>query len=299
MKWTPGGTSQDIEDRRDQSGGGGFQFGGMHIGIGGALILLVLSLVFKQNFFALLGGGAGPGSAAVSQPDPERDQQEQPMVQFISFVLDDTQKTWEQILPQQAGRPYRHAKLVLFRNYTQSACGGAESATGPFYCPEDEKVYIDLGFYDELKQRFGAPGQFAQAYVLAHEIGHHVQKLTGVESRVRQLQSSNPGAQNQLSVRMELQADCLAGIWAHSTGQRNLLEQGDVQSALGRRPRWATTGCSRWPPGMSRRIPSRTDPRRRERAGFRPVSTAGPSALATPLKAGSRSGVALARFSSC
>ena len=234
MKWTPGGTSQDIEDRRDEGGGGGFQFGGMHMGIGGALILLVLSLVFKQNFFALLGGGGtGPGAPAMSQPDPARDQQEQPLVQFISFVLDDTQKTWEQILPQQAGRPYRHAKLVLFRNYTQSGCGGAESATGPFYCPEDEKVYIDLRFYDELVQRFGAPGQFAQAYVLAHEIGHHVQKIIGVESRVRQLQANNPGAKNQLSVRLELQADCLAGVWAHSTQQRNLLEQGDVQSALG------------------------------------------------------------------
>ena len=235
MKWTPGGTSQDIEDRRSEGGaGGGFQFGGMHLGIGGALILLVLSIVFKQDFFALLGGGGRPASPAVSQPDPARDQQEQPMVQFISFVLDDTQRTWDQILPQQAGKPYRHAKLVLFRNYTQSGgCGGAESATGPFYCPGDEKVYIDLGFYDELSQRFGAPGQFAQAYVLAHEIGHHLQKIVGVESRVRQLQASNPRLQNEISVKVELQADCLAGVWAHSTQQRNLLEQGDVQSALG------------------------------------------------------------------
>ena len=235
MKWTPGGESQDIEDRRDEGGGGGgFQFGGMHLGIGGALILLVLSVVFKQNFFALLGGGNGaPGSPAMSRPDPGRDQQEQPMVQFISFVLDDTQKTWEQVLPEQAGKPYRHAKLVLFRNYTQSGCGGAQSATGPFYCPADEKVYIDLGFYDELRQRFGAPGQFAQAYVLAHEIGHHVQKIIGVESRVRQMDANNTRGQNAMSVRMELQADCFAGIWAHSTQQRNLLEQGDVQSALG------------------------------------------------------------------
>jgi predicted metalloprotease len=233
MRWTPGGTSQDIEDRRDQ-GGGGFQFGGMHMGIGGALILLVLSLIFRQNFFALLGGGgAGPSSPEMSQPDPARDQQEQPLVQFVSFVLDDTQRTWEQILPQQAGSPYRHAKLVLFRNYTQSGCGSAESATGPFYCPQDEKVYVDLGFYDELRQRFGAPGQFAQAYVLAHEVGHHVQKILGTESRVRRLQESNPGAQNQISVLMELQADCLAGVWAHSTQQRNLLERGDVESALG------------------------------------------------------------------
>jgi predicted metalloprotease len=206
----------------------------MHLGIGGALILLVLSLIFKQNFFALLGGGtSGPSSPATSQPDTARDQQEQPLVQFVSFVLDDTQRTWDQILPEQASRPYRHAKLVLFRNYTQSGCGGAESATGPFYCPSDEKVYIDLGFYDELRQRFGAPGQFAQAYVLAHEIGHHVQKITGIENRVRQLQRGNPGMENALSVRMELQADCLAGVWAHTTQQRSLLEQGDVQSALG------------------------------------------------------------------
>lgn len=235
MRWTPGGTSDDIEDRRDEGGGGGGGFGGMHIGIGGVIILLILSVVFKQNFFALLGGGgAGSGgSATVSQPDPARDAAEKPLVQFVSFVLDDTQKTWEQILPQQVGTPYRHAKLVLFRDYTQSGCGGAQSATGPFYCPADEKVYIDLGFYDELKQRFGAPGEFAQAYVLAHEVGHHVQKITGVESKVRRLQNDNPGADNQLSVKMELQADCLAGVWAHSTQQRGLLDPSDVESALG------------------------------------------------------------------
>lgn len=236
MRWTPGGTSDDIEDRRDQSGGGGgFGFGGMHIGLGGLLILLVLSLIFKQNFLALLGGG-GPvstGPASVGQPDSAKDEQEKPLVQFVSFVLDDTQKTWEQLLPQQAGTPYRHAKLVLFRDYTQSGCGGAQSATGPFYCPADEKVYIDLSFYDELKRRFGAPGEFAQAYVLAHEIGHHVQKLIGVESKVRQLQSQSPESANPLSVKMELQADCLAGVWAHSTQQRGLIDPADVQSALG------------------------------------------------------------------
>jgi predicted metalloprotease len=235
MKWTPGGESQDIEDRRDEegSGGGGFQFGGMHLGIGGAIVLLLLSLIFKQNFFALLSGGGPTGSPAVSRPNPARTEAEKPLVQFVSFVLDDTQSNWEQILPQQAGKPYRHAKLVLFRNYTQSGCGSAESATGPFYCPQDEKVYIDLGFYDELKQRFGAPGQFAQAYVLAHEVGHHVQKLVGIEGKVRRLQEQNPREQNSLSVRLELQADCFAGIWAHSTQQRGLLEGGDVESALG------------------------------------------------------------------
>lgn len=207
----------------------------MRLGLGGLLILFVLSLVFKQNFFALLGGGGAtsPGSAAVSTPDPARDDAEKPLVQFVSFVLDDTQKTWEQLLPQQAGTPYRHAKLVLFRDSTNSACGGAEAATGPFYCPGDEKVYIDLSFYDELKRRFGAPGEFAQAYVLAHEVGHHIQKLIGVESKVRQFQSQNPDSANAASVQLELQADCFAGVWAHSTQQRGLLEQGDVQSALG------------------------------------------------------------------
>ena len=235
MRWTPGGTSNDIEDRRDESGGGGgFGFGGMRLGLGGLVILFILSLIFKQNFFALLGGGGdSTGSTVAGQPDTAKDEAEKPLVQFVSVVLDDTQKTWEQLLPQQAGIPYRRAKLVLFRNHTQSGCGGAESATGPFYCPADEKVYIDLGFYDELKQRFGAPGEFAQAYVLAHEMGHHVQKLTGVERQVRQLQQSSPQSENRLSVMMELQADCLAGVWAHSTQQRGLLERGDVESALG------------------------------------------------------------------
>jgi hypothetical protein len=231
MRWTPGGSSPDIEDRRDE-GGGGFQFGGRHIGIGGAIIILILSVIFRTNIFALLDNGAGDSGTAVSQPDPARDAAEQPLVQFISFVLDDTQKTWTDLLPQQANVPYRHAKLVLFRDSTQSGCGGAESATGPFYCPEDEKVYIDLGFFDELNQRFGAKGQFAQAYVLAHELGHHVQKQLGIEDKVRQLQQRDSREVNPLSVKLELQADCFAGVWAHSTQQRGLLEKGDVESAL-------------------------------------------------------------------
>ena len=235
MRWSSGGQSEDIEDRRDDGGGGGgFQVGGMHLGIGGAIILLILSFIFKTNLFTLLSGGAGePGPAAVRQPNTARDAAERPLVEFVSFALDDTQKTWTQILPEQTGKTYRHAKLVLFRDSTQSGCGGARSATGPFYCPEDEKVYIDLGFFDELNRRFGAPGQFAQAYVLAHELGHHVQKLLGIEGKVHQLQESDAREAKPLSVRLELQADCFAGVWAHSTQQRGLLEKGDVESALG------------------------------------------------------------------
>jgi predicted metalloprotease len=233
MRWTPGGSSDDVEDRRDESGGGGgFQVGGIHLGLGGVVVLFILSLIFKRDFLSLLSSNSvGTPGTTVSQPDHARDQQEQPVVQFVTFVLNDTQNTWSQILPSQ-GVPYRHAKLVLFRDSIDSACGMAQSATGPFYCPEDEKVYIDLGFYDELKQRFGAPGDFAEAYVLAHEIGHHVQKLLGIEAKVRAAQQQNPQAANQLSVGLELQADCLAGVWGHSTQQRNILEAGDVDEGL-------------------------------------------------------------------
>jgi len=233
MRWTPGGSSDDVEDRRDESGGGGgFQLGGIHLGLGGVVVLFVLSLIFKRDFLSLLNTNSvsTPGTA-VSQPDVAQDQREQPLVQFVTFVLNDTQATWTQILASQ-GTQYRHAKLVLFRDAIDSACGMAQSATGPFYCPEDEKVYIDLGFYDELKQRFGAPGEFAEAYVLAHEIGHHVQKLLGIEAKVREAQQEHPQDANQLSVGLELQADCLAGVWGHSTQQRNLLEAGDVDEGL-------------------------------------------------------------------
>lgn len=228
MRWSSGGTSGDIEDRRGQGGGFGFGGGGMRLGLGGMLILLILSVVFKKNFFTLLSTGPTGSPTAVTQRDPAADQREQPMVQFVSFVLDDTQNTWRQIL----GPDYRNAKLVLFRDAVQSACGTAQSATGPFYCPGDNRVYIDLSFYDELKQRFGAPGDFAQAYVLAHEIGHHVQNLLGIDDKVRRAQQGDPGSANTLSVRMELQADCFAGIWGHSTQQRNILEAGDVEEAL-------------------------------------------------------------------
>ncbi len=236
MRWTRGDRRSDIEDRRGEGGGGygGLRIGG-GIGIGGAVILLVLSLVFGQNFFALLGDGdvtPGPGGGGQSAPPRKASPAEEQLADFVSFVLDDVQSTWTREF-RQMNREYEHARLVLFTDATRSGCGTADAAAGPFYCPEDRKVYIDLGFYNELRARFGAPGDFAQAYVLAHEIGHHVQHLLGVTDQVQTSQQRNPSRANALSVRLELQADCLAGIWAHSTNERRLLEQGDVDEALG------------------------------------------------------------------
>jgi hypothetical protein len=229
MRWSDQGRSSDLEDRRGDSPGIGGGFGLPHLGIGGFLIILVLSLVFHRNFFSLFGGGSM--STGTTQSRPVNDASEEPEVHFVSFVLDDAQRTWQSVLAQQ-GVQYRHAKLVLFRDAVNSACGLAQSETGPFYCPVDEKVYIDLSFYDELKRRFGAPGDFAQAYVLAHEIGHHVQKVLGIEGQVQRAMRENPDQRNQLSVRLELQADCFAGIWGHSTQQRDILEAGDVDEAI-------------------------------------------------------------------
>jgi hypothetical protein len=211
-------------------GGGGFR-----IGAGGAVLLLVLSLVTGQNLFSVFGnfidiGGSGGGGQASGPYQPSAD--EEKLVEFVSFVLDDVQGTWEKAFPI-AAHNYRRTKLVLFTDTVSSGCGYAESAMGPFYCPADEKVYVDLGFYQELRSRFGAPGDFAQAYVLAHEIGHHVQNVLGLSDRVRELQQRRPDQANQLSVLLELQADCFAGVWAHSTERRDLLESGDVEEGIG------------------------------------------------------------------
>ena len=237
MRWTRGGRSSDIEDRRDESparGGMGLRVGG-GLGLGGVLILLVLSLVFGQNFFSLLDGGGdvttGP-SGAPSSPPRKASPAEEQLVEFISFVLDDVQNTWTREFSR-LGREYARARLVIFTDAVRSGCGFAESAAGPFYCPADSKVYIDLGFYNELRTRFGALGDFAQAYVLAHEIGHHVQHLLGVTEQVRSSQEARPERAAALSVRLELQADCLAGVWAHSTNERRLLEEGDIEEGLG------------------------------------------------------------------
>jgi predicted metalloprotease len=224
MRWTPGGRSRNLEDRRSSGGIG------KGLGIGGTVVILALSLITGRNLFSDLGvePGVGTGGAPMSAEDSAR---EEPQVQFVSYVLDDAQATWTQILARNNSQ-YAPATLVLFRNSTQSGCGVGQSAMGPFYCPLDQKVYIDLAFYDELQRRFGAQGDFAQAYVLAHEIGHHVQNLTGTANEVRQAQQQNPSAANQLSVRLELQADCYAGVWAASTQARGKLEDGDVDEAL-------------------------------------------------------------------
>jgi predicted metalloprotease len=200
----------------------------MRLGLGGIVILLLLSVVFKQDFFSLLGGGGAAlpaGDAGPVAADPE----EARLAEFVEFVVGDAQDVWTRLL----GADYRRARLVLFRGAVESGCGHAQAAMGPFYCPADERVYIDLGFYQELHARFGAPGDFAQAYVIAHEVGHHVQHLLGIEGEMRQASRRDPARVNSLSVALELQADCFAGIWAYTTARRDLLEAGDVDEGLG------------------------------------------------------------------
>jgi hypothetical protein len=238
MEWTPDNSNQDIEDRRDQSGGGGAGLGGFgfgHLGIGGILIVGLLSLVFHQNFFALLSGGGASADTGQTQsmPNPQQDQADSRDRNLIGTVFHSIQDNWATLLPTQMNTPYRHATLVLYRDATSSGCGAAQSTTGPFYCPEDEKVYLDLGFFDELKSRFGGSnGDFAQSYVVAHEVGHHIQKLLGTEEKVTAAQEQNPGRKNVLSVAMELQADCYAGVWGNSARDHFRLSQTDVQDAL-------------------------------------------------------------------
>ncbi len=238
MRWTRGRRSRNVEDRRSEAGPRRRMRRGGTVGLGGILVLLALSVLFRQNFLQILdpamidvGGGSAARGPASPTGSSAGSPEEEELAQFVSFVLDDNQETWTRVFPE-LNRRYEETTLVLFRDVVQSACGLAESATGPFYCPGDQKVYIDLGFYDELRQRFGAPGDFAQAYVISHEIGHHVQHLLGIDAEVRAAQSQRPRDANDLSVRMELQADCFAGVWGHSTAQRNLLERGDVEEGL-------------------------------------------------------------------
>ena len=206
--------------------------------MGGGGIAILFFLFRRFGIVGVLIGGAALfflgqfGSGSRLSSDQSRgvqgEQAEKPMVEFVSFVLDDAQSTWAQLFQKQ-GVAYRKAKMVLFRDATRSGCGLGQAAMGPFYCPNDQRVYIDLSFYEELRQRFGAPGDFAQAYVIAHEIGHHVQHLLGTD---RKLGEGEQEGESGSSVRLELQADCYAGVWANSTDQRSLLEAGDIEEAL-------------------------------------------------------------------
>jgi len=237
MRWQRGTSDRYIEDRRGSTGGGsgGFGGGGMRIGLGGLIIIGILSLLFKQNFFSLLGdlpAGTTMTDTAPSGPPATMSPVEKERYDFVKFVVNDVQDTWTAVLPREANTEYPPTNLVLFRDAVRSACGFADAASGPFYCPGDRKVYIDLSFYDDLKSRFGAAGDFAQAYVIAHEYGHHIQNVLGIDSQMRRAQQQRPGMANELSVRLELQADCLAGVWGHSTAQRNILESGDVEAGL-------------------------------------------------------------------
>lgn len=255
MRWQRGRRSRNLEDRRAQGsqstrrprlrlpvGGRGGPRIPMPTGRGGRMsltglvVMLGVAWLLGMDPLSLLGGlggGGGPGLSASVTPDvamgspAATSPAEEEQVDFVSFVLDDLQTTWTGLMPN-----YRDARLVLFRDATRSGCGVGQAEMGPFYCPADEKVYIDLSFYDELRRRFGAPGDFAQAYVLAHEIGHHVQRLTGLEAKVRAAQRRNPDLANELSVRLELQADCLAGVWGHQADRRGVLEPGDIEEGL-------------------------------------------------------------------
>jgi len=231
MRWSPGDRS-NVEDAR---GGSGLIRGGS-IGLGGFVVLLLLSWATGTNFLSLLNPSGdvshsptGTSGKVASTPAEERE------VDFVDAVMRDVQDTWRSLL----GTDYQPTRVVLFRDAFNSACGMEETATGPFYCPGDQLVYLDLGFFNELKSRFGAPGEFAQAYVVAHEVGHHIQRLTGIEQRIRSAQQQRPSGANTLSVGLELQADCFAGVWGHSAAQPGRaasgkveLEPGDVDDGL-------------------------------------------------------------------
>jgi uncharacterized protein len=234
MRWRRGAGGGQIDDRRRMGGFGGrglgLPIGGGLGGIGVVVALLVI----------LLGGGGGfsPGSSLdpfptmpAAEGDPLEERQGDELAQFVAFVVDDVQDSWARAFAE-AGERYQPTQLVLFRQATQSGCGAASAATGPFYCPADGRVYLDLTFFRELATRFGAPGDFAQAYVIAHEFGHHIQNILGISSDVRRAQQEDPDEANELSIRVELQADCFAGIWAHSAFEERLLEPGDLEEGL-------------------------------------------------------------------
>ncbi len=235
MKWEGQRQSENVEDRRN--GGGGFRLGGGRgIGLGSIVIALVAGWIFGINpltVLGVLGGGASIEAPQAQQSSALRPPANDAMAAFVSTVLADTEDVWGAVM-KTGGSAYREPRLVLFRGAVGTACGSGQSAMGPFYCPADQKVYIDLGFFDTLRSRMGAPGDFAQAYVIAHEVGHHVQNLLGITGKVDGLRGRvNETQMNALSVRVELQADCFAGVWTnHSQKGKGWLERGDIDEAM-------------------------------------------------------------------
>jgi len=241
MKWEGNRESDNVEDRRDGGGGGGRGglgglIGGRGIGIGTIVIALLGGWAFGINpltILSLLSGGGAPTAQVQQQAPAHKPPADDRMARFVSTVLADTEDVWTDVFAK-GGATYQEPRLVLFRGATQTACGAGQAAMGPFYCPADRKVYIDLGFYETLKNQLGAPGEFAQAYVIAHEVGHHVQNLLGISGKMEQMRAKvSPVQYNGLSVRLELQADCFAGVWAHhAQNARQILENGDIESAM-------------------------------------------------------------------
>lgn len=237
MKWQGNRESDNVEDRRSEGGGGGgggFGFGGRSIGVGTIVVALLGGWIFGINpltVLSLLSGGSPP--AQVQQGPAHKPPADDRMAAFVSTVLADTEDVWKNIFAK-GGSRYQEPRLVLFRGATPTACGQGQAVMGPFYCPGDQKVYIDLGFYETLKNKLGAPGEFAQAYVIAHEVGHHVQHLLGISGKMDQMRGRVSKVEyNALSVKLELQADCFAGVWAHhAQNERQILEQGDVAQAM-------------------------------------------------------------------
>lgn len=244
MRWRTGRRSSNVEDRRGQGAGGGLGRGGFgggrmgrglpigRLGLGGTVVVILVSLFLGVDPSMLLGGGDMRDQGAVAPQEVTAEQQE--LGEFVSVVLADTEDTWNGLFAREVGEDYPEPTLVLFTQAVESGCGFAQAAIGPFYCPADRQIYIDLSFYRDLRDQLGAPGDFAQAYVLAHEVGHHVQTVLGTSEEVRAAQRGLGEAEaNALTVRLELQADCYAGLWAHhAQRQRQILEPGDIEEAL-------------------------------------------------------------------
>jgi predicted metalloprotease len=240
MRWQDAERSDNVEDRRGMrvGGGGPIRLGGVGgMGLGGLVAVMLITYLLGGDPFALLQGGV-PTETAAPESVPGGQSAGDEASEFVRAVLGSTERVWGEVFRSQLGQGYQQPRLILFTDRVQSACGLNSAAVGPFYCPPDSSVYIDLGFYSELERRFGAPGDFAQAYVIAHEVGHHVQNVLGIDDRVRAAQQRASEAEaNQLSVRMELQADCLAGVWGHyvsreSTATKVRLDPGDVEEGL-------------------------------------------------------------------